>query len=56
MMAVAGRIEVTVPDVSAHVELLDRLPVIVADEPMAPLTVKAIRAAIDGVRGSRRGT
>jgi AbrB family looped-hinge helix DNA binding protein len=45
-----GRIEMTVPDATARVEQRDGLPVIVTDEPMAPLTVDATRTAIDRVR------
>jgi AbrB family looped-hinge helix DNA binding protein len=48
--AADGRVEMTVPDVPARVELRDGVPVIVTDEPMAPLTVEAARAAIDRVR------
>ncbi|HEU0018672.1 MAG TPA: AbrB/MazE/SpoVT family DNA-binding domain-containing protein [Thermoleophilaceae bacterium] len=50
MRAADGRIEMTIPDVSARVERRDGLPVIVTDEPMAPLTIDATRAAIDRVR------
>lgn len=50
MSAADGRIEMTVPDVSARVEQRGGLPVIVTDEPMAPLTVDATRTAIDRVR------
>ena len=45
-----GRIEMTVPDVAARIEERDGLPVIVTDQPMAPLTVDATRTAIDRVR------
>jgi bifunctional DNA-binding transcriptional regulator/antitoxin component of YhaV-PrlF toxin-antitoxin module len=50
MHAADGRIEMTVPDVPAHVEMRDGLPVIVTDQPMAPLTVDATREAIDRIR------
>jgi bifunctional DNA-binding transcriptional regulator/antitoxin component of YhaV-PrlF toxin-antitoxin module len=45
-----GVIELAVADAPAHVE--DHLggPVIVADDPMKPLTVEDVRAAIDRVR------
>jgi bifunctional DNA-binding transcriptional regulator/antitoxin component of YhaV-PrlF toxin-antitoxin module len=45
-----GIIELTVADVAARVEERDGTPVIVADEAMTPLTVEAVRAAIDRVR------
>lgn len=48
--AADGRVEMTVPDVPARVELRGGLPVIATDEPMSPLTVEAARAAIDRVR------
>lgn len=50
LRAVDGRIEMTVPDVAARVEMRDGLPVIVTDEPMEPITVDTVRAAIDRVR------
>ena len=50
MRAVDGHIELIVPDVPARVEMRDGLPVIVTDEPMAPMTVDDVRAAIDRVR------
>lgn len=50
MRAVDGHIEMTVPDVSARIEMRGGLPVIVTDEPMEPMTVETVRAAIDRVR------
>jgi AbrB family looped-hinge helix DNA binding protein len=50
MRAVDGRIEMTVPDVPARVELRDGVPVIVTDRPMQPITIDETRAAIDRSR------
>jgi AbrB family looped-hinge helix DNA binding protein len=50
LVAADGRLELTVPDVSAHVEERDGLPVIVTDEPMAPMSIGETRAAIERVR------
>ena len=45
-----GVIELAVADTPARVEDTAEGPVIVSDEPMAPLTVEDVRAAIDRVR------
>jgi bifunctional DNA-binding transcriptional regulator/antitoxin component of YhaV-PrlF toxin-antitoxin module len=45
-----GVIELAVADTPARVEDRAGGPVIVPDEPMAPLTVEDVRAAIDRVR------
>ncbi|MGI8729079.1 MAG: hypothetical protein ACR2LK_03675 [Solirubrobacteraceae bacterium] len=46
-----GRLEMTVPDVAAHLEERDGLPVIVTDgTDAARLTVAQTRAAIERVR------
>jgi bifunctional DNA-binding transcriptional regulator/antitoxin component of YhaV-PrlF toxin-antitoxin module len=45
-----GVIELAVGDVPARVRDRDGDPVIVTDEPMKPLTVESVRAAIDRVR------
>lgn len=50
MRAADGRIEMTVPDVPARVEMRDGVPVIVTDRPMKPITVEETRAAIDRSR------
>lgn len=50
LTAADGRLELTVPDVLAHVEERDGLAVIVTDEPMAPMSVEETRAAIERVR------
>ena len=46
----ARRLELTVPDVPAHIEERDGLAVIVTDGPMEPMSVEETRAAIDRVR------
>jgi AbrB family looped-hinge helix DNA binding protein len=50
LIAADGRLELTVADAPVHVEQRDGLPVIVADQPMAPLSVAETRAAIERVR------
>jgi AbrB family looped-hinge helix DNA binding protein len=50
LIATDGRLELTVADAPAHVEERDGLPVIVADEPMAPISVAETREAIERVR------
>jgi bifunctional DNA-binding transcriptional regulator/antitoxin component of YhaV-PrlF toxin-antitoxin module len=45
-----GVIELAVADVPARIEARGGDPVIVTDEPMKPLTVEDVRAAIDRVR------
>jgi len=45
-----GVIELAVADVAARIEHRGGDPVIVTDEPMKPLTVEDVRAAIDRVR------
>jgi AbrB family looped-hinge helix DNA binding protein len=50
LTATDGRLELTVADVPAHVEKQNGLPVIVTDEPMAPMSVAATREAIERVR------
>lgn len=50
LTATDGRLELTVADVPAHIEEQNGLPVIVTDEPMAPMSVAATREAIERVR------
>lgn len=50
LTAADGRLELTVADVSAHVEIRDGLPVIVTDQAMEPMSVAETREAIDLVR------
>ena len=50
LTAADGRLELTVPDVPAHIEERDGLVVIVTDGPMEPMSVEETRAAIDRVR------
>jgi bifunctional DNA-binding transcriptional regulator/antitoxin component of YhaV-PrlF toxin-antitoxin module len=45
-----GRLELTVSDVPARVQVRGGLPVIVTDEPMQPLSVDEARAAVERVR------
>ncbi|HEV2923211.1 MAG TPA: AbrB/MazE/SpoVT family DNA-binding domain-containing protein [Solirubrobacteraceae bacterium] len=48
--AVDGKLELTVPDVPAHVEVRDGLSVIVPDRPVPTLTVEQTREAIERSR------
>ncbi|MGA7703808.1 MAG: hypothetical protein WB998_02815 [Solirubrobacteraceae bacterium] len=50
LTAVDGRLELTVADVSAHVEERGDFPVIVADRPMMPMSVAETRAAVERAR------
>lgn len=50
LTATDGRLELTVADVPAHVEEQNGLPVIVTDEPMAPMSVAETREAIERIR------
>jgi AbrB family looped-hinge helix DNA binding protein len=50
LTAVDGRLEVTVADVQARVEDRDGFPVIVTDEPMAPMSNAEAAEAVERVR------
>jgi hypothetical protein len=50
LIAVDGRLELTVADVSARVEQCGCLSVIVADRPMGRLSVDETRAAVERIR------
>jgi len=50
LIAVDGRLELTVADVSARVEQRGGLSVIVADRPMGRLSVDETRAAVERIR------
>jgi bifunctional DNA-binding transcriptional regulator/antitoxin component of YhaV-PrlF toxin-antitoxin module len=50
LTAVDGRLELTVTDVPARVEDRDGFPVIVAGEPMAPMSVAEAAEAVERVR------
>jgi AbrB family looped-hinge helix DNA binding protein len=50
LTAADGRLELSVPDVPAHVEDRDGVPVIVPKVPMRPITVEETREAIDRAR------
>ncbi|MFZ1154476.1 MAG: AbrB/MazE/SpoVT family DNA-binding domain-containing protein [Solirubrobacteraceae bacterium] len=45
-----GRLELTVADVPAHVEMQNGLPIIVTDQPMAPMSVSEARTAVERIR------
>jgi AbrB family looped-hinge helix DNA binding protein len=45
-----GRLELTVPDIAAHLEERDGIAVIVAEQPVTPITLKETLAAIDRSR------
>jgi bifunctional DNA-binding transcriptional regulator/antitoxin component of YhaV-PrlF toxin-antitoxin module len=50
LIAIDGRLELTVADVPAHVEEREGFPVIVTDQPMEPLSVVEARTAVEQVR------
>ncbi len=50
LTAADGRLELTVPDVPAHIEEQDGFSVIVPEQPIASLSVAEARAAIERVR------
>jgi AbrB family looped-hinge helix DNA binding protein len=50
IVAADGHIELSVPDVPAHVEVRDGMPVIVPDAPMPPMTIEDTREAIERAR------
>jgi hypothetical protein len=50
LTAADGRLELTVPDVPAHVEDRDGVPVIVPEVAMRPLSAEETREAIDRAR------
>ena len=45
-----GKLELTVPYMKAHLEVRDGLSVIVADEPVPPLTAELVREVLESVR------
>lgn len=45
-----GRLELSVPDVPAHVEMRDGFAVIVPERPVLPMTPEAVRKALEDVR------
>jgi bifunctional DNA-binding transcriptional regulator/antitoxin component of YhaV-PrlF toxin-antitoxin module len=50
LTATDGRLELTVPDVPARIEMQDGFPVILAEQPVAPLGTEETRAALDSIR------
>jgi AbrB family looped-hinge helix DNA binding protein len=50
LTAVDGRLELSVPDVPAHVEDRDGVPVIVPDGPVPPMSAEDVRVAIERTR------
>jgi AbrB family looped-hinge helix DNA binding protein len=50
LTAADGRLELSVPDVPAHIEERDGFAVIVPEQPMAPLSPADVREAIERVR------
>ncbi len=45
-----GRLELTVPDIAAHIEIRDGLAVIVPEQPVPRLTAEMTREAIERSR------
>ncbi|MDE3069198.1 MAG: AbrB/MazE/SpoVT family DNA-binding domain-containing protein [Acidobacteriota bacterium] len=50
LTAADGKIELAVADTAARVEVRDGFPVIVTDEPIAPLSAEEARAAVERAR------
>ena len=50
LTAADGRLELTVPDVPAHIEEQDGFSVIAPEQPIASLSVAEARAAIERIR------
>lgn len=50
IVAADGHLEVSVPEVPAHVEMRDGFPVIVPEVPMPPMSVEDVREALDRTR------
>ncbi|MEP6651654.1 MAG: AbrB/MazE/SpoVT family DNA-binding domain-containing protein [Lapillicoccus sp.] len=47
---VDGHLEIETPPARVHVEVDDRLPRLVSDEELAPLTVEEVRDTLEGTR------
>jgi AbrB family looped-hinge helix DNA binding protein len=45
-----GRLEISVPEIPAHLEMRDGLATIVPDRPMPPLTADEVRDVLERVR------
>jgi AbrB family looped-hinge helix DNA binding protein len=45
-----GHLELSVPDVPAHVEIRDGFAVIVPDKPVPPMTADDVRNALEDIR------
>lgn len=50
LTASEGRLELTVAEVPAHVEVREGFPVIVTDWPMEPMSAEEARTAVERVR------
>ena len=50
LTAADGRLELTVPDIAAHIEERDGVAVIVPDQPVPAVTIEATLAAIERSR------
>jgi AbrB family looped-hinge helix DNA binding protein len=48
--AADGALELTVPDMPAHLEVRDGLSVIVPDQPVPPIDSELVRAVLERVR------
>lgn len=48
--AIDGRLELSVPDVPAHVEMRDGLPLIVPETAIPPMSVEDAREAVERAR------
>jgi bifunctional DNA-binding transcriptional regulator/antitoxin component of YhaV-PrlF toxin-antitoxin module len=50
VVSTEGHLELSVPDMPAHVEMRDGLAVIVTDRPVPPMTASDVRKALEEVR------
>lgn len=50
IVATDGRLELTVPEVPAHVEMRDGFAVIVPEAPMPPMSFEDVREALERTR------
>lgn len=50
LTAADGKLELTVPDAAAHVEVRDGLPVIVIEPEPPPLDQETVRSVLESVR------
>lgn len=50
LVSAGDHLELSVPDVPAHVEMRDGMPVIVPEHPIRPMTGEDVRVAVERAR------